>query len=208
MAANDTTEALRAEAPAAEVEVLDHTSDGSRWATFHRMRYRVRRQDGSYLTQEREFLDRGDAVALLPYCAETGNVLLTRQFRMPVYLRHPAEAMLLECCGGILDHTDPAETLRLEAQEELGIELTRFDQVFEGYSSPGSICEKIYYFLAPYTEAQRHHEGGGLPHEGEELEIIEMPLTEAMQLIPKGGIRDIRTIVLLLELSRRLTGGG
>ena len=115
-----------------EVEILDHHQQGSAWSTFHRIAYRVRRADATWVTQEREFLDRGDAVALLPFCPTTGNVLLTRQFRMPVYLRRPEEAMLLEVCGGILDDPDPAVTLRHEAMEELGIELGHFEKVFEG----------------------------------------------------------------------------
>lgn len=185
------------------VTVLDHTREGSRWATFHQMRYRVEQPDGTQIEQGREFLDRGDAVALLPYCAETGNVLLTRQFRMPVYLRHPAEAMLLECCGGILDDPDPAVTARREAAEEMGLELSTLEPVFEGYSSPGSVCEKIFYFLAPYTPEHRVHRGGGLAHEGEAVEVLEMPLVDALQKVRSGEIRDIRTIALLLELGGR-----
>lgn len=197
----ETPAPLPTETPA--VTVLEHTKEGSRWATFHQMRYRVQQPDGTQLEQGREFLDRGDAVALLPYCAETGNVLLTRQFRMPVYLRHPAEAMLLECCGGILDDPDPAVTARREAREEMGLELVSLEPVFEGYSSPGSVCEKIFYFLAPYAAEHRVHHGGGLLHEGEAVEVLEMPLTDALGKLRTGEIRDIRTIALLLELARR-----
>lgn len=188
-----------------EVEVLDHFREGSAWSTFHRIRYRVRGAAGDWIPQEREFLDRGDAIALLPYCSETGNVLLTRQFRMPVHLRHPAESMLVECCGGILDDPNPEVTLRHEAIEELGIELSSFEKVFEGYSTPGSVCEKIHYFIAPYTPEQRLHAGGGIAHEGEDIEILEMLLGEALRLIRTHEIRDVRTIALLLYLAANKT---
>jgi GDP-mannose pyrophosphatase NudK len=188
-----------------EVEILDHFKEGSAWSTFHRIRYRVRGAGGDWIPQEREFLDRGDAIALLPYCPETGHVLLTRQFRMPVYLRHPAESMLLECCGGILDDPNPEVTLRHEAVEELGIELTGFEKVFEGYSTPGSVCEKVHYFIAPYTPEQRLHAGGGIAHEGEDIEIVEMPLTDALRLVRTHEIRDVRTIALLLYLAANKT---
>jgi GDP-mannose pyrophosphatase NudK len=191
--------------PLPEVQILDHHKESSTWSTFHRIRYRIRAAAGEWIPQEREFLDRGDAVALLPYCPETGNILLTRQFRMPVYLRHPAESMLLECCGGILDDANPEVTLRHEAIEELGIELLSFEQVFEGYSTPGSVCEKVYYFIAPYTPQQRLHAGGGIRHEGEDIEIVEMPLTEALRLVRTHGIRDVRTIALLLYLAANKT---
>ncbi len=184
-----------------EVEILDHHQDRSTWSTFHRIGYRVRRSDDTWLPQEREFLDRGDAVALLPFCPETGNILLTRQFRMPVYLRHPAESMLLECCGGILDNADPEVTLRHEALDELGLELRAIQKVFEGYSTPGSVCEKIHFYIAPYTPNQRQHPGGGLLHEGEDIEILEIPLPEAVNLIRTHEIRDTRTIALILYLA-------
>ena len=132
---------------------------------------------------------------------ETGNILLTRQFRMPVYLRQPQESLLIECCGGILDDPDPAVTTRHEAVEELGLELGALEKVFEGYSTPGSVCEKVHYFIAPYSAAQRRHAGGGIAHEGEDIEVLEMPLAEALRLIRTHEIRDVRTIALVLFLA-------
>ena len=184
-----------------EVDILEKHQEGSAWSTFYRIGYRFRGVDGRWVHQEREFLDRGDAIALMPYCAETGNVLLTRQFRMPVYLRRPEESLLIECCGGILDDPDPAVTTRHEAVEELGIELGPLEKVFEGYSTPGSVCEKVHYFIAPYNEAQRRHAGGGNAHEGEDIEVLEMPLPEALRQVRTGEIRDVRTIALLLYLA-------
>lgn len=184
-----------------EVEFLDRHEDRSLWSTFHRIRYRVRNADGEWIEQEREFLDRGDAVALLPYCPANGNVLLTRQFRMPIYLRHPEESLLIEVCGGILDNKDPTVTLRHEALDELGIELSTFEHVFDGYSTPGSVCEKVHYFIAPYSRAQRLHAGGGNRHEGEAIEILEIPLAEAVRLVRTRQILDARTIALVLYVA-------
>ncbi len=184
-----------------ELEILHHHQDGSAWSTFHRISYRFRGLNGRWVAQEREFLDRGDAIALLPYCPATGNILLTRQFRMPVYIRHPEESLLLECCGGILDDPNPAITTRHEAVEELGIELNTLEKVFEGYSTPGAVCEKVHYFIAPYSEEQRRHAGGGILHEGEDIEVLEMPLAEALRLIRSHEIRDVRTIALVLYLA-------
>ena len=198
-AAERTASPLHTEMP--EVEILDHHEVRSPWSTFHRFGYRVRQGNGQWISQEREFLDRGDAIALLPFCPQTGTILLTRQFRMPVYLRHPTESMLIECCGGILDDPDPEVTLRHEALDELGIDLGAFEKVFEGYSTPGSVCEKVHYFIAPYTERQRRHAGGGNPHEGEDIEVFELPLADAIPMIRWHEIRDIRTIALLLYLA-------
>lgn len=187
-----------------EVERLRDFTDTSQWSTFHRISYRVRRAPGPWVESEREFLDRGDAVALLPYCPDTGKVLLTRQFRMPVYVKRPEEALVVEVCGGILDDPDPAATVRREAQEELGLELHNFERVFSAYSTPGSVCEKVHFFLATYSAEQRLHPGGGLLHEGEEIEILELGLSDALVLIADGGIADVRTIALLFQLALKL----
>lgn len=184
-----------------EVEVLEKEETRTAWASFQRILYRVRGGAGEWITQEREFLDRGDAIALLPYCRETGNILLVRQFRMPVHVRRPAEAMLLEVCGGILDDADPEVTLRHEAVEELGIELGAVEHVFDAYSTPGSVCEKVFYFIAPYTPEQRLHAGGGAAHEGEDIEIVELPLREAVRMIRDGEILDARTAALVFYLA-------
>ncbi len=183
------------------VEILDHFEDRSAWSIFHRIGYRVRGLDGSWIVQEREFLDRGDAIALLPFCRETGKVLLTRQFRMPVYLKRPAESMLLEVCGGILDAADPLVTVRHEALDELGLELGQVEKVFEAYSTPGSVCELVHYFIAPYRAGERVGGGGGNRGEGEDIEVVEIALDEAVRQIGTGEVRDVRTIALLLYLA-------
>ena len=112
--------------------------------------------------------------------------------------------MLLEVCGGILDHADPQVTARHEAQEELGLELGELELVFGGYSTPGAVCEKVFYYIAPYTPQQRLHAGGGNLHEGEDIEVIEMPLADAVESIHSGAIQDVRTIALVLHLALHL----
>lgn len=195
----DSSASLSPQVP--EVVFLDRFENRSAWSTFHRIRYRVRTSAGDWIDQEREFLDRGDAVALLPFCPGTGNILLTRQFRMPIYLKQPGEALLLEVCGGILDNADPAVTIAHEALDELGLELGTPELVFAGYSTPGSVCEKVHFFIAPYTPAQRRHAGGGNPQEGEAIEVLEMSLAAAVDLIRNGHILDTRTIALILYLA-------
>lgn len=184
-----------------EVEISSHHQERSDWSIFHRIAYRVRRPGGEWVRQEREFLDRGDAVALLPYCPETGHVLLTRQFRMPIYVKRPAESLLVEVCGGILDDVDPEVTVRHEAIEELGLELGPVEKVFEAYSTPGSVCEKAYFFVAPYSPGQRRFAGGGRADEGEDVEVLEMPLAEAVRLVSSGEILDLRTVALVMYLA-------
>lgn len=196
----DPSAALAAPVEIPEVRILQDHRDASTWSTFYRLRYQSRRPGHDWIEGEREFLDRGDAVALLPYCPENGNILLTRQFRMPIYVKRPEESLLLEVCGGILDEAEPATGARREAMEELGIELGTVEPVFEAYSTPGSVCEKVFFFIAAYRSGQTRFSIGGLRHEGEEIEVVELPLPEAMRLIRSRQICDARTVALILYL--------
>ena len=63
--------------------------------------------------------------------------------------------------------------------------------------SPGSITEKLHFFVAAYDDADRHGAGGGDVHEGEDIEVLELRLDDAMAMIPTGQIQDGKTIMLL-----------
>lgn len=92
-------------------------------------------------------------------------------------------------------------TVRHEAVEEIGLELGNVEKVFEAYSTPGSVSEKVHFFIATYTPGQRLHPGGGAAHEPEDIEILEMPLHRAIELIREHKILDARTIALVFYLA-------
>lgn len=64
-------------------------------------------------------------------------------------------------------------------------------------SEPGLFTERLELFIAPYTPQDKQGEGGGLKHEGEDIEVMEIPLTEALSMIADGKIQDAKTIILL-----------
>lgn len=163
---------------------------------LRRLDFEQRRRDGSWQRLRREVYDHGNAAALLPYDPSRGTVLLVRQIRFVTYLSgypHP----LLEVCAGMLDKDDPQTAIIREAEEELGYRITRPLHVFDAFMSPGCFTEKISFFTAVYAENDRAGRGGGLEAEGEDIEVVEMPLDAAVALIAKGGIVDAKTVMLL-----------
>jgi nudix-type nucleoside diphosphatase (YffH/AdpP family) len=177
------------------------------WAILKKTTYDYRRRDGSWETHIRQTYDRGDGAAILPYDPARGTVLLVKQFRYPAYVNHHP-APLIEVCAGLLDKDDPETCIRKEAEEELGYRLHRVDLAFSIFMSPGSVTERLSLFTARYSPADRVAAGGGDRSEGEDIEVLEMPLPQAIALIRSGEIIDAKTIILLqhVQLAGLATG--
>ena len=119
-----------------------------------------RRANGEWQTQARETYDRGNGAALLPYNLAQGTVVLVRQFRYPAYV-NGYDDLLIEAAAGLLDNETPEVRIRAEAEEETGYRLGEVRKVFEAFMSPGSITEKLHFFVAPYQPDMRVRSGGG-----------------------------------------------
>lgn len=180
----------------ASVEALSH-----RWAKLDRYVIDYRRSDGRSERLVREVHDHGHGAAVLPFDAARGTVLLVRQFRLPAFL-HDGDGHIIEACAGLLDGNDPADCARREALEELGYALRNLRQVASVYSTPGAVTERLTLFLADYAAVDRVSSGGGQAHEGEDIEVLEMPLDAALGLMRAGGIADAKTVLLLMALER------
>jgi nudix-type nucleoside diphosphatase (YffH/AdpP family) len=148
-----------------------------------------RRADGQWQTQVRQTFDRGDAVTVLPYNTRRRSVVLVRQFRYPTYV-NGYDDLLIEAAAGLLDNESPELRIRAEAEEEIGYRLRDIRKVFEAFMSPGVLTEKVHFFVAEYEPDMRIGDGGGLAHEGEDIEVLELPVDLALALISDGGIMD------------------
>ncbi len=167
------------------------------FGTFERIHFRRRRSDGETSEMTREILDVGDGATILPYDVARGTIVLIRQFRGVAFLKQGSEA-LVEACAGKLEGADSLTRIVKETEEETGIRLAEPPRrVFTAYSSPGSFTERLTYFVAPYTAADRVSRGGGLVEEGEDIEVIETTLDDAIAMIERGEIVDVKTIALL-----------
>jgi nudix-type nucleoside diphosphatase (YffH/AdpP family) len=167
------------------------------WHVLRRTTFDQCRADGTWTTQQRETYDRGDGAAVLPYDVERGTVLLTRQFRWPVYVNDHPDGMLVEAAAGLLDDDDPVAAIKREAAEELGVHLRDVELVMAPWMSPGSVTERLHLFAAAYSSADRSGAGGGLVEEGEDIEVLELPFTEALAQVRDGRIDDAKTVLLL-----------
>jgi len=158
------------------------------------------RADGRWSTSTRETYDRGNGAVLLPYNLKTGQVLLCRQFRYPAYV-NGHDDLLIEAAAGLLDDASPEDRIRAEVEEELGYRLASPRKVFEAFMSPGSVTEKLHFFVAEYDASMKVSDGGGLADEGEEIEVMELALGEALAMIADGRIIDAKTIMLLQHVA-------
>ena len=155
----------------------------------------------------REIIDHGDVAAVLPVDRQRRTVLLARQWRAPLLARE-ADPYVLEVCAGIIDPGEtPAETAIREAQEELGVRLSAVEPVAEILSSPGTMMEVVHLFLANYTQADRVSDGGGLDHEGETIEVIEMGFDDFFAFVRDDQPVDAKTLILAQHLLLGKRGG-
>jgi len=180
-----------------DVVVRDVEVVSNGWHVLRRTTLDVRRRDGRWDRQQRETYDRGNGAAVLPYDAERGTVLLTRQFRWPAYVNGHPDGMLVEAAAGLLDEDDPETAVRREAAEELGIRLGDVRLVHDAFMSPGSVTERVHCYVGAYRPADRVDAGGGIEDEGEDIEVLELPLVEALAMVDDGRIADGKTIMLL-----------
>ena len=187
----------------APVRILDVTLLSDDWYVLKKTTFEHRRRDGTWQRVTRETYDRGNGAVLLLFNAERGTVVLTRQFRFPAWVNGCADGMLIEACAGLLDGQDPEACIRREAEEETGYRIRAPRKLFEAYMSPGSVTEKLHFFAAEVDAADRLSAGGGEAHEGEDIEVIELPLPEAIAMIDAGLIEDGKTIMLLQHAALR-----
>ncbi|MGP1395340.1 MAG: NUDIX domain-containing protein [Inquilinaceae bacterium] len=166
------------------------------WYVLKKTTFDYRRRDGRWQTMARETYDRGNGAAILLYDPDRRVVLLTRQFRYPAYVNGHAEPMI-EVCAGILDEHSPEDCIRREVEEEAGVRVANPRRVFDAFMSPGSVTERLTFFVAEYRPGDRVNDGGGVVAEGEDIEILELTLETALSMVEDGRIVDAKTILLL-----------
>ncbi|WP_316807106.1 GDP-mannose pyrophosphatase NudK [Pedobacter agri] len=179
------------------IKILSTEILSDNWYTLNKITFEYTKKDGTVETQNREAYDRGNGATILLYNKENQTVILTRQFRLPTYLNGNAGGMLIETCAGLLDKDNPETAIKRETEEETGYKIKDVQKVFEAYMSPGSVTEILYFFTAEYSKDMKVSEGGGHHEEQENIEVLELPFKNALEMIKTGEIKDGKTIMLL-----------
>ncbi|MBB3595005.1 nudix-type nucleoside diphosphatase (YffH/AdpP family) [Rhizobium sp. BK529] len=178
------------------VRVEQVTTLSDDWYVLKKTILSFRRTDGQWQRQSRETYDRGNGATILLYDLQHRKVLLTRQFRYPAFV-NGHDDLLIETPAGLLDKATPEERIQAEVEEETGYRVSDVRQVFDAFMSPGSVTERLHFFVAAYSAADEVSEGGGNADEGEDIERLEPTIEEALAMIADGRIRDGKTIMLL-----------
>lgn len=181
--------------PEINIKQTDLLSDN--YYILNNITFDYQKKDNTWVTQKREVYDRGNGAGILLYNKEQKTVVLTRQFRLPTYLNGNETGMMIEVCAGLLDKDSPEQCIIRETEEETGYRISKVKKVMETFMSPGAITEILYLFVGEYDESMKVSEGGGLEHEEENIDVLEMTFNEAYAMIESGEIIDAKTIMLL-----------
>jgi len=178
-----------------KIKILKTEVLSDNWYTLRKVTYDIQKRDGTWKREDRETYDRGNGSTILLYNKSQRTVILTRQFRMPTFVNGNEDGMLIEACAGLLDFDNAEDAIVRETEEETGYKISEVKKIFEAYMSPGSVTEILYFFVAEYSKDMKVHDGGGV--EQEEIEVLEIPFDEALEMMEDGRIKDGKTIMLL-----------
>jgi len=180
-----------------KVNVVSEEILSDNWYTLRKFTFDYQRADGSWERQSREAYDRGNGATILLYNTEKQTVILTKQFRLPTYTNGNTSGMMIEACAGLLDKDNAEDCIKRETEEETGYKIKSVRKIFEAYMSPGSVTEILYFFVAEYADDMKVGHGGGCDTEQENIEVMEIPFSEALEMVTSGEIKDAKTMLLI-----------
>ncbi|MFT3701117.1 MAG: GDP-mannose pyrophosphatase NudK [Agriterribacter sp.] len=179
------------------IKILQTDILSDNWYILKKITYEYETAKGIVEKQTREAYDRGNGAVILLFNKTNRTVILTRQFRLPTYINGNVSGMLIEACAGLLDNDNPEDCIKRETEEETGYKISKVNKIFEAYMSPGSVTEILYFFTGEYEHFMKVNEGGGVAHEQENIEVLELNFDKAIEMMRTGEIKDGKTIMLL-----------
>ncbi len=178
------------------IRIQDVRTLADDWFVLKKTTLDYRRAAGEWQTISRETYDRGNGAVILLYDPDRRTVVLTRQFRYPAFV-NGHDDLLIEAPAGLLDMASPEARIRAEVEEETGYTVGAITPLWDVFMSPGSVTERLFFFVGRYTPRDRQRAGGGTFEEGEDIEVLELGFDAAMAMVEAGTIRDAKTIMLL-----------
>lgn len=168
------------------------------------------RQDGTMSPDERRLVfERGDAVAVLLYNADTNNVMIVNQFKVPSLIGRrrddpaTADGWITEAVAGMIDANEtPEQAIVRETMEEVGYKIERPQLISKFFSSPGGTSERIFLYFAEVGEASRIGKGGGL--DGEDVTVMQINANELFDQLEAKKIEDPKLIIAAYWLQEHI----
>ena len=142
-------------------------------------------------------VERGDGAGVLLVNRAASTVVLTKQFRFANWKRGDGGFMLELPAGVVPPGREPEAVARQELVEEAGYHAGRLEFMLMFYASPGTTTERVFLYLAEVEAPQKVADGGGVDHEQEYIEVVEMPLADAFAATRDGRITDGKTVIAL-----------
>ncbi|MEF3078952.1 NUDIX domain-containing protein [Winogradskyella poriferorum] len=181
------------------IKNINRTILSDKFFTLSQVKFNYQLKDGIWVENKWEVLERGNAAAALLYNIEKQTVILVKQFRLPAYMNGVEDGFLLEVPAGMLENDDTSaeEAMKRELLEETGYNIPKLTKIYSAFATPGGSTERFSCFVGEYTGEMKINEGGGLDTENEDIEILEIPFTKAIEMMANGNIIDAKTIMLL-----------
>jgi ADP-ribose pyrophosphatase len=184
-----------------EVEIVARHVAYEGYTRIEELRLRHRRHDGGWSTViERELIERGHAVAVLPYDPVHDEVVLIRQFRVGAY-GAGRDPWLVEVVAGVIDPGETQEEVaRRESVEEAGCIIGELIPICEFYASAGILSETVQLYVG-ITDTSAAGGIHGLEHEGEDIEAFVLGWDEAWKRVEERRFLDIKIVTALQWLA-------
>jgi len=147
--------------------------------------------------------ERGDSVGAVLFNTDTRRLIFASQFRAPSYEKGPG--WTTEIIAGMIDPgEEPDDAIRREVFEESGYKVLSARSLSMFYLSPGGCSERMFLYYAEVDNATRDGKGGGIESEGEDIQLVEMSVSEALSALSTGHFPDAKTMIGILSAKEYL----
>lgn len=178
-----------------DVKITDIQPQYEGFLSIYKYRLRHRLFAGGWSEEiDRELMDRGDAVVVLPYDPVTDELVVLEQFRVGA-MNNEQGPWLFEFVAGMFDGDESAqEVAERELMEEAGLTAKRLHEALTYYSSPGGTNERISIYIAE-VDANQAAEFGGLAEEHEDIRVSTIGFADAVQMLAQGKFNNAASVI-------------
>tara|TARA_Y100001973_G_scaffold90959_1_gene139093 strand:- start:476 stop:1081 length:606 start_codon:yes stop_codon:yes gene_type:complete len=188
-----------------DYQIIEKTTVRKGFLSIFKYRLKHRLFAGGWSQEfEREVMDRGHAVMVIPYDIARDRLVVLEQFRIGA-LQQEESPWLLEFVAGMIDKPEEsaASVAQRELDEEAGVTAEKMHYALTYLSTPGGCTEKISIYIGEVDSSQAASHGG-LATENEDIKVHVLPRSEVMELLEQGKINNAASVIGLQWLQLHL----